>query len=57
MSELRNELIMDPHGLGYAPLLAAGSANQVAALLNEPRYEALASASAEYVATTELQEA
>ena len=57
MSELRNELTMDPHSLGYAPLLAAGSANQVAALLNEPRYEALASASAEYVATTELQEA
>lgn len=43
MNELRNELIMDPHGLGYAPLLAAGSANQVADLLNEPRYETLGS--------------
>lgn len=43
MNELRNELIVDPHSLGYAPLLAAGSANQVAALLNEPRYEALGS--------------
>lgn len=43
MSALRNELIIDPHGLGYAPLLAAGSANQVASLLNEPRYEALGS--------------
>lgn len=41
MSALRNELTLDPAGLGYAPLVAAGSANQVAALLNEPRYEAL----------------
>lgn len=43
MNELRNELTLDPAGLGYAPLLAAGSANQVAALLNEPRYETLGS--------------
>lgn len=43
MSVLRNELIMDPHHLGYAPLLAAGSANQVAELLNQPRYETLGS--------------
>ena len=41
MNELRNELTLDPAGLGYAPLLADGSATQVAALLNEPRYEAL----------------
>ena len=35
---LRDELTQDPAGLGYAPLLDAGSANQVAAALNEPRY-------------------
>ena len=40
---LRDELTNDPAGLGYAPLLAAGSANQVAAMLNEPRYDALGS--------------
>lgn len=40
---LVDELDHDPTGLGYAPLLAAGSANQVAALLNEPRFDALGS--------------
>mgnify|MGYP000917485113 FL=1 len=35
---LKQELQQDPLGLGYAPLLAVGSANQVAALLNESRY-------------------
>lgn len=43
MSVLHDELANDPVDLGYAPLLAAGSANQVAALLNEPRYGALGS--------------
>jgi hypothetical protein len=38
IAALRNELTTDPAGLGYAPLLDAGSANQVAAALNEPRY-------------------
>ena len=33
---LRAELTNDPAGLGYGPLLAAGSANRAAALLNEP---------------------
>lgn len=35
---LRTEIETDPESLGYAPLVAAGSHNQVAALLNEPRY-------------------
>lgn len=40
---LIQELDYDPAGIGYAPLLAAGSANQVADLLNEPRYDAFGS--------------
>ena len=43
MSALHDELTNDPESMGYAPLLAAGSHNQVAALLNEPRYDALGS--------------
>lgn len=35
---LHDELTQDPAGLGYAPLLASGSDNAVAALLNEARY-------------------
>jgi len=35
---LRSELTTDPLGLGYAPLLEVGAANQVADALNEPRY-------------------
>jgi hypothetical protein len=38
---LHDELSKDPQALGYAPLLAAGSANGVADLLNAPRYDAL----------------
>jgi len=40
---LRDELTNDPAGLGYAPLVAAGSHNAIAAALNEPRYDALGS--------------
>jgi len=40
---LRNELTTDPAGLGYAPLLAAGSANQVADLLNASTQQGLGS--------------
>jgi hypothetical protein len=40
---LRAELTTDPAQLGYAPLLAAGSANQVAGLLNERTQQALGS--------------
>lgn len=40
---LRNELTTDPTGMGYAPLQAAGSANQVADLLNAPTQQALGS--------------
>lgn len=40
---LRDELTADPAGMGYAPLLAAGSANQVADLLNESSQEGLGS--------------
>lgn len=36
---LRQELLTDPVGLGYAPLLAEGRDNAVADLLNEPRYQ------------------
>lgn len=43
MNELRDELANDPEGLGYASLLAAGSDNRVADLLNEQRYETLGS--------------
>lgn len=43
MATLRDELTNDPVGLGYTLLLAAGSVNQVATLLNEPRYDALGS--------------
>ena len=35
---LRTEIQADPDALGYAPLMAAGSHNQVADALNEPRY-------------------
>lgn len=35
---LKQELQQDPLRLGYAPLLAVGAANQVADLLNAPRY-------------------
>ena len=38
---LHDELTNDPEGLGYAPLLAAGSANAIADLLNAPHYDAL----------------
>lgn len=40
-AKLRNEIIEDPQNLGYAAPLAAGSANQIAALLNAPRYDGL----------------
>jgi hypothetical protein len=40
MSALRDELTRDPEALGYAPMLAAGSHNVVAAALNERRYPA-----------------
>ena len=40
---LRDELTNDPESMGYDPMLAAGSHNAVAALLNEPRYETLGS--------------
>ena len=35
---LRSEILTDPAGLGYAPFVEAGSHNQVAGLLNVPRY-------------------
>ena len=34
---LRTEIQTDPATLGYAPFIAAGSHNQVAALLDAPR--------------------
>lgn len=37
---LRTEIIMDPEQLGYQAAVATGSDNQVAALLNAPRYPA-----------------
>ena len=40
---LRAELITDPAKLGYGPLLAAGSANRVAVLLNERTQQGLGS--------------
>lgn len=40
---LRNELSTDPAKLGYAPLLASGSANQVATLLNASTQQGLGS--------------
>jgi hypothetical protein len=40
---LRAELTNDPAQLGYGPLLAAGSANRVADLLNERTQQALGS--------------
>lgn len=41
MTTLYHELTTDPEELGYAPLIAAGSHNRVAELLNRPRYAAL----------------
>jgi hypothetical protein len=41
MSILSDELANDPEGLGYAPMLASGSHNAVAAALNELHYAAL----------------
>ena len=35
---LHTEIQTDPDALSYAPFVAAGAHNQVAALLNEPRY-------------------
>ena len=43
MSTLRDELINDPEGLGYAGPLATGSHNAVADMINTPRYPALGS--------------
>ena len=40
---LRAELTTDPAGMGYGPLLAAGSANRVADLLNAPTQAGLGS--------------
>ena len=40
---LRQELTTDPAKLGYGPLLAAGSANRVADLLNAPTQAGLGS--------------
>ncbi len=40
LDALRTEIQTDPDKLGYAPAVATGSANQVAALLNEKRYPA-----------------
>jgi hypothetical protein len=40
---LHDELTNDPAGIGYAPALAAGSHNVVAALLNAPQFDALGS--------------
>jgi hypothetical protein len=40
---LRAELTTDPAKLGYGPLLAAGSANRVAALINESTQQGLGS--------------
>ena len=41
MSILSEELANDPAGLGYAALIAQGSDNAIADLLNAPRYSAL----------------
>lgn len=41
MTTLYHELTTDPEELGYAPLIAAGSHNRVAEMLNRPRYAAL----------------
>jgi|MGYP001001554848 hypothetical protein len=41
MTTLYYELTTDPEALGYAPLIAAGSHNRVAEILNRPRYAAL----------------
>jgi hypothetical protein len=40
-SALRDEILKDPEKIGYAPAVATGSANQVADLLNAPRYDGL----------------
>ncbi len=40
LDALRTEIQTDPDQLGYAPAVATGSANQVAAIINAPRYAA-----------------
>ena len=42
-STLHSELVNDPEALGYQSPLSAGAHNQVADLLNEPRFGALGS--------------
>ncbi len=40
LNALRTEIVMDPEQLGYGDAVATGSDNQVAALLNAPRFPA-----------------